>query len=267
MENKNISVIVVPHDNSKTWNFRFSYRLLYTFSALAALLVVLVIVFVFTYGRILAKAQTAVFLERENKQLVHQTAQIDSLRLELLNLQAMGIQIKRMLGVKMTPDDSLLVARLSPSVKSPAIVPADEGEGVDVREQKRMLDAFPSIWPVKGYLTRDFRNTGGEKSPEFHPGIDIAADRNTPVQAAADGVIVTSGFDETYGWMVEIDHGFGIESVYGHNTRNLVQVGDRIARGKTIAFVGSTGKSTAPHLHFEVRKNGVPVDPKKYLLN
>ena len=76
-----------------------------------------------------------------------------------------------------------------------------------------------------------------------------------------------SGFDETYGWMVEVDHGYGIRTVYGHNARNLVKAGDRVTRGTTIAFVGSTGKSTAPHLHFEVRENGVPVDPRKYLLN
>jgi murein DD-endopeptidase MepM/ murein hydrolase activator NlpD len=67
--------------------------------------------------------------------------------------------------------------------------------------------------------------------------------------------------------MIEIDHGYGIYTLYGHHSRNLVNVGDRVARGGTIAFLGSTGKSTAPHLHFEIRKNGIPVDPKEYLLN
>jgi len=97
--------------------------------------------------------------------------------------------------------------------------------------------------------------------------MDIAAERGTPVLAAAEGVVETSRFDETYGWMVEIDHGYGIHTLYGHCTRNLVNVGDRVTRGKTIATVGSTGKSTAPHLHFEVRKNGVPVNPSDYLLD
>jgi murein DD-endopeptidase MepM/ murein hydrolase activator NlpD len=97
--------------------------------------------------------------------------------------------------------------------------------------------------------------------------MDIAAARNTPVVAAADGIVEASAYDDVYGWMVEVDHGYGIRSVYGHNSRNLVNIGDRVTRGKTIAFVGSTGKSTAPHLHFEVRENGVPVDPRKYLLN
>jgi murein DD-endopeptidase MepM/ murein hydrolase activator NlpD len=123
------------------------------------------------------------------------------------------------------------------------------------------------VWPVKGYVTKEFRVTGGEKNPEYHPGMDIAAERETPVLVVADGIVELSGFDETYGWMVEVDHGYGIRSVYGHNSRNLVQTGDRVTRGTTIAFVGSTGKSTAPHLHFEVRENGVPVDPRKYLLD
>ena len=130
-----------------------------------------------------------------------------------------------------------------------------------------MLEALPSMWPVKGYVTRDFTVTGGEKNPRYHPGIDIAAERNKPIRASADGVVEASRHDDTYGWMVEIDHGYGVHTLYGHNSRNLVKVGDRVTRGKTIAFLGSTGKSTAPHLHFEVRKNGVPVNPQEYLLN
>jgi murein DD-endopeptidase MepM/ murein hydrolase activator NlpD len=97
--------------------------------------------------------------------------------------------------------------------------------------------------------------------------MDIAAKRNTPVRASAEGVVTESGWDETYGHLVVIDHGFGITTLYGHNSRNLVNVGDRVDRGQTIAFLGNTGKSTAPHLHFEVRKNDVPEDPRKYLLN
>jgi murein DD-endopeptidase MepM/ murein hydrolase activator NlpD len=264
---KSISVIIVPHDNSKTWNLRFSYRLLYLFSALVVVLVIAVLVFVLTYGRVLYSAQQAAGMDRENQRLRHQAAQIDSLKLELLNLHALSIQIKGMLGVNLSQEDSLLVANFSPAVKASPIISDETGDGVGVREQQRMLDAMPSLWPIRGYLTRGFYITGGEKSSEYHPGIDIAAERNTPVKAAGEGLVVTSSYDEIYGHVVEIDHGYGIYTLYGHNDRNLVKVGDRVARGDPIAFLGSTGKSSAPHLHFEIRKNGIPVDPKEYLLD
>jgi murein DD-endopeptidase MepM/ murein hydrolase activator NlpD len=225
------------------------------------------IVFIVTYGRIATAAHRSMQLGRDNDRMRSQLVQVDSLKTELVRLQALGLQLKGMLGIPLSPQDSMLVASLSPVAKTPAI-PSDEEEGgVGPGEQRLMLDAMPSMWPVKGYVTREFSVTGGEKSPEYHPGMDIAAARNSPVVAAADGVVEASAYDDVYGWMVEVDHGYGIRSVYGHNSRNLVNIGDRVTRGKTIAFVGSTGKSTAPHLHFEVRENGVPVDPRKYLLN
>jgi murein DD-endopeptidase MepM/ murein hydrolase activator NlpD len=265
--NKSISVIIVPHDNARTFNLRFSYRLLYLFSALVAVLIVAILVFVFTYGRVLYGAQQGARLARENEELKLQAAQIDSLQLELLNLHTFSVQIRSMLGVDLTREDSMLVAKFSPAATTPATLSDETGEGVGAREQKRMLDAMPSLWPVRGYVTRGFHITGGEKSANYHPGIDIAATRDTPVKAAGEGLVVTSTYDETYGYVVEIDHGYGIYTLYGHNDRNLVKVGDRVARGDPIAFLGSTGKSTAPHLHFEVRKNGIPVDPKEYLLD
>jgi murein DD-endopeptidase MepM/ murein hydrolase activator NlpD len=260
---KEFSVIIVPHDNRTTWNFRLSYRWLYAFGVFALVGLVVAVTVVFTYGRVAGIAQKAATTSRENAQLRGQLAQVDSLRVELFELRALGLQMKHMLGVPLSAADSALVASLSPVARTPSIK-GDE-DGAD--EQKLMLEAMPTIWPVKGYVTKEFIITGGEKNPSYHPGMDIAAERDTPVLVVADGIVEMSGFDETYGWMVEVDHGYGIRSVYGHNSRNLVRTGDRVTRGTTIAFVGSTGKSTAPHLHFEVRENGVPVDPRKYLLD
>jgi len=263
---KEFSVIIVPHDNRTTWNFRVSYRWLYAFAAFAVVGLIVGLAFVITYGRIATLAHRSLSMTRENRHLRQQLTQVDSLRVELLELQALGLQMKSMLGIPLSGADSALVASLSPDARSPSIPHREEG-GVGPGEQRLMLDSMPSIWPVKGYVTKEFQVTSGEKNPQYHPGMDIAAERSTPILAVADGIVEMSGFDETYGWMVEIDHGYGIRTVYGHNTRNLVNVGDRVTRGRTIAFVGSTGKSTAPHLHFEVRENGVPVDPRRYLLN
>lgn len=263
---KEFSVIIVPHDNRTTWNFRVSYKWLYALAAIALVGIIVGIMFVFTYGRVANIARDSVALNRDNLRLRNQLAEVDSLRVELFELRALGLQMKHMLGIPLSALDSALVASLSPVARTPSI-PHDEDGGVGPGEQRMMLEAMPTVWPVKGYVTKEFKVTGGEKNPSYHPGMDIAAERESAVLVVADGIVEMSGFDETYGWMVEVDHGYGIRSVYGHNSRNLVKTGDRVARGTTIAFVGSTGKSTAPHLHFEVRENGVPVDPRKYLLN
>jgi murein DD-endopeptidase MepM/ murein hydrolase activator NlpD len=263
---REFSVIIVPHDNRTTWNFRVAYRWLYALVAFVAVGLLVGITVMFTYARVAGIARNAAAVNRENARLRGQLVEVDSLRVELFELRALGLQVKHMLGVPLSAADSALVASLSPVARTPSI-PRDEEHGVSAGEQRLMLEAMPSVWPVKGYVTKEFKVTGGEANPAYHPGMDIAAERETPVLVVADGIVEMSGFDETYGWMVEVDHGYGIRSVYGHNSRNLVQAGDRVTRGTTIAFVGSTGKSTAPHLHFEVRENGVPVDPRKYLLN
>lgn len=264
---KYFSVIIAPHDDANVRNFRISYRAAYVLASVAALCVVAVLIFFATFGRLIVLASRADRLADENERLVVEIAQIDSLKAELFHVQALGLQVKNMLGVGLTAEDSTVVANLTPAAKSPTI--ADPFESVDETrdEQKQLLEAIPSTWPVRGYVTREFNVAGGESQEHYHPGMDIAASRNTPVRASADGVVTTSEWDEVYGNAVIVDHGFGLSTLYGHNARNLVRVGDRINRGQTIAFLGSTGKSTAPHLHFEVRKNGVPEDPRKYLLD
>ncbi len=263
---RNLSVIIVPHDNAKTRNYRVSYRLLYTLCAITVVFLGAMIFFLATYGGFAVKAHNARRLEQEKAALLGEVAQIDSLRQELLGLQALGIQIKKMMGVDLSPTDSLLVAKLSAVVKSPAINDVENPMDVGKDEQKNMLKAVPSMWPLRGYVTKEFYTTGGEKSAEYHPGIDIAAKRNTPIIAPAEGVAVTSTWDDTYGYMIVIDHGFGIYTLYGHNARNLAKAGERVAKGQTIGYVGNSGKSTAPHLHFEIKKNGIPVNPREYLL-
>lgn len=267
MMKKQLTLIVVPHDNSNVRNIKISYLALYGFGVLVVLCALTVAVLVATYGRVLVKAHRADELAAENAQFMGQRAQVDSLRMELVRMQALGLQIKTMLGVELSAADSSLVANWAPNAKAPAISGALDAMDPTQDERFMLLKAIPSMWPVRGYVTKEFDVAGGDKREQYHPGMDIAATRNTPVRASADGVVNTSGWDETYGYLVVIDHGFGISTVYGHNSRNLVKVGDRVTRGQTIAFLGSTGRSTAPHLHFEVRKNAVPENPKKYLLD
>ena len=121
----------------------------------------------------------------------------------------------------------------------------------------------PSIWPAAGYVSSPYglRFNG----TEFHQGIDIAADMGTPIVATADGVVTAAGWNGGYGNMVDVDHGGGIVTRYGHASAVAVTVGQQVRRGEVIAYVGSTGRSTGPHVHYEVRVDGQPVNPAGYL--
>ncbi len=140
---------------------------------------------------------------------------------------------------------------------------------VAVREKRTSLLSTPSIWPVEGYVSSNF---GMRKSPfgrgrAFHKGIDIGQRRGTPVVATASGKVKQSGWDGAYGISVEIDHGIGIVTKYAHMQKSMVKVGQWLQRGEVLGLVGSTGRSTGPHLHYEVQVGGVPVNPMRYILN
>ncbi len=122
----------------------------------------------------------------------------------------------------------------------------------------------PTGWPTDGFISSGYglRWNGAE----FHQGIDIAAEMGTPIVATADGVVTIAGWNAGgYGNMVDIDHGSGVSTRYGHASAVVVTAGQRVRRGQIIAYVGSTGHSTGPHLHYEVRLSGQPVNPASYL--
>ncbi len=126
----------------------------------------------------------------------------------------------------------------------------------------------PSIWPVRGWVTSGFgpRISPFTEKPAWHDGLDIGAAPNSPVQAPAAGRVTMVGFDPKMGNVVRVDHGYSVETVYGHLSKALVKEGQRIKRGDVIALVGSTGLSTGPHLHYMVKVQGQAIDPHKYIL-
>jgi len=129
------------------------------------------------------------------------------------------------------------------------------------------LDAKPSIWPTRGHVTSGFgwRPSPFGKRGEFHDGYDIAAPYGTAIVATGAGRVVFAGWRGAYGRAVMLDHGYGLVTLYGHTSRIVVSVGQRVKRGQVIAYVGSTGRSTGPHLHYTVLVNGREVSPRPYL--
>jgi murein DD-endopeptidase MepM/ murein hydrolase activator NlpD len=128
----------------------------------------------------------------------------------------------------------------------------------------RTLAAIPSLTPVDGEISASF-GWRTNPWPEFHKGLDLAADYGTPVRAAASGTVATAGWVGGYGNRVDIDHGNGYHTWYCHLSRIMVTAGQHVERGDRIAAVGSTGESTGPHLHYEVLRAGVAIDPQPFL--
>jgi murein DD-endopeptidase MepM/ murein hydrolase activator NlpD len=120
------------------------------------------------------------------------------------------------------------------------------------------------IWPVTGQLTSPFGERGlpmGGGGPQFHAGIDVSVPTGTPVVAAQRGTVAFAGYNGAYGKVVKLEHAHGMSTLYAHNSRLLVYVGQSIEAGQVISLSGSTGRTTGPHLHFEIHKDGWPVDP------
>ena len=132
-----------------------------------------------------------------------------------------------------------------------------------VERRHALAAATPSIWPVAGWLSSSYgtRTDPFNDEKSFHPGLDISADYGTPVLATADGTIENAGLSGAYGNMVVVDHGFGITTKYGHLSRIAVRGDQPIRRGDILGYVGSTGRSTGPHLHYEIWMNGRLTDP------
>jgi murein DD-endopeptidase MepM/ murein hydrolase activator NlpD len=139
----------------------------------------------------------------------------------------------------------------------------------NVEKREALAQATPSIWPALGWITSGFgwRKDPFHGRPAPHLGLDISADRGKPVYAAADGRVTTVGRQGDYGNLVVLDHDFGLETRYAHLSKFAVREGGRVERGAVIGYVGSTGRATSSHLHYEVWHNGRPVNPLGLLVS
>jgi murein DD-endopeptidase MepM/ murein hydrolase activator NlpD len=138
-----------------------------------------------------------------------------------------------------------------------------------LNRQKSLLACTPSVWPTRGWISSDFgyRISPFTNEREFHRGIDICNKRGAPIVSPADGVVSSVDTDPGYGRILTISHGYGLVTKYAHLDKVNVKKGQAVKRGQEIALVGNTGRTTGPHLHYEVHLNGVPINPLRYILN
>jgi murein DD-endopeptidase MepM/ murein hydrolase activator NlpD len=220
----------------------------------AGLLVIIVLAAVL-YAPIVRTAARVPALNREVDQLREENSQVRYLAATLEQMESRYEQLRTMLGGDVVPPRTRTYD--APFAEAIVVVRAPGEE--DRYEAGR---SPPRYWPldVRGIVTRGTVN--GSEGGERHTGLDIAVPVGTPIRATGGGTVLSAGWDPEYGLFVLLDHTDGYESMYGHASRILAEVGDTVQAGEVIALSGSTGRSTAPHLHFEVLHEGQPVDPR-----
>lgn len=248
-ERRLMKFIVVPHGHGSTArSFEISYRRL---KAVALLILTLAIVWVATmvsWGYVGARAARVPGLESEVGRLQGELAQVQELAGALRRLESQYSRVRDILGANRPADPA--------SIWLPAI----DGRAVDDAVVDSSTALVPTSWPLtqRGFVTQEHLG----RIPGQHPGIDIAVAEGNYVRASGGGVVTEAGEDEIYGRFVRIRHADGYESVYGHASELFVETDDEVERHQVIALSGNTGSSTAPHLHFEVWKDGAPIDPQ-----
>ncbi len=179
-------------------------------------------------------------------------------------------QTGELVSQKSDTDYSALVIRIDQAVSETQL---KEQSVIDLweilSERQSLLSSTPNIKPAKGWLASGFgyRISPFTSKKALHAGLDIAAAPGSPVFAPAQGVVVYASYDETYGKLITVDHGYGVTTRYGHLSQIYVQLGQRVSKWDVIGAVGNTGRSTGPHLHYEVRVQNVAVDPRSYILD
>jgi murein DD-endopeptidase MepM/ murein hydrolase activator NlpD len=249
MDDRKLTLIVVPHGDLETRSYEISYRkLLALVISVAALLLFVAGMAAFLFP-VFAQAARASQLAKEVERLESERASVAELARTLEQVEAQYERVRSLLGADAVLDDA--AAPLLPPINR------DTSRRESQFEDEVSLGII-STWPLesRGFITQVL----SEARPN-HSGLNIAVAENSYIRAAGDGVVRQVASDRVYGNFAIIDHGSGLETLYGHASRILVRKGDRVRGNDVIGLTGSSGQSTGPHLHFEVRRDGRPVDP------
>ncbi len=286
------TIIIVPHNKAKFLKLSFSTRTLVMSSVGVALALMLSIVAILYSGAAVSRSAQVKRLTAENRELadvnrqLEQTvsevqARLDEFEQRTARLAlAAGMETGSAEETDAAENRTEKAGRGGPYDRVPESPDRLDLQGRWIEEQldqvqqhldeqARRFGSTPTVAPVMGIITDGFgrRTDPFTGRQAFHKGLDLAARRGTPVIATADGVVVYSGRDGGFGRVVKLSHGFGYTTVFGHLDKILVKPGDEVRRGDTIGLLGSSGRSTGPHLHYEVHVDGRAVNPLYYILD
>jgi murein DD-endopeptidase MepM/ murein hydrolase activator NlpD len=250
-----VTFVVTPSWGGKTLQFALPFRAMRLLLVLAGVLLLGLIVAVLGFGRVVFVAHSATRLAAENDSLKVQFARLEQLDREMQDILAVDSKLRKMAGLDVYEAPS-----------------AGEGSGAQTPPgQARKPQHHAGIWsfaapsqaPRQGPISQGFHDAAAGEGA--HPGIDIPGPLGAPICATGNGIVSRVGIDSVYGNMVTINHGNGLESLYGHTSKVLVAQGDTVWAGDEIAEVGNSGRSSAPHLHFGVFRDGQAVDPSGFI--
>jgi len=283
------TVIFVPNARAKFRKYQIPLTVAKVAGRVASAAGIVLVGALIHYSSLLFEVSRLRKVEEESRNLIAKTHQIEqdaaALRAQMGQLSGMVNKLGVMAGVDAPPPDpgvggtggGTVADRSAPSAASFAEMSNRLNELTEKSreltgifdKQRSLLATTPSVWPVRGYLSAGFGNRDDPFTGlrDFHPGLDISAPLGTKILAPADGTVIFVGPKGGYGNAITIDHGRGIATHYGHLDAFNVRIGQQVRRGSVLGFVGSTGRSTAPHLHYEVWLNGSNQNPLLYILD
>lgn len=251
----NVTIMIHRDGDVASRSVRLPVWLFRTLSVTATIVGVLLLLGLVLYAPIVRTAARVPGLNREIADLRSENAKVTELARTLEALESRYEQVRTMLGGDIVPSRS----------REPSAVPVARPLVARYPGDADHLERGPSVprhWPVEGRSIVTRGVSAGERGDEPHAGLDIAVPVGTPIRASGGGVVADATEDAEYGLFVRLTHPDGFETMYGHASRLLVQRGDSVTAGEVIALSGSTGRSTAPHLHFEIRRDGRSIDPQ-----
>jgi murein DD-endopeptidase MepM/ murein hydrolase activator NlpD len=292
MSNDFYTLVVVPHAKAQFRKFNVSVRALRWGAGVASVCAVVMLLVLVHYFRLRIDSRELSRLKTENSELRVRTQEYEAntgrLKAKVQELERIVTKLGVMAGVEKTlPDDRVggVGGVESREVESPLRLDPASLQQMDktlskltersaqletfYKDQKSLLASTPSVWPVRGYLSAGFGNRIDPFTnlKDFHPGIDISTPQGTKVLAPADGVVISCGEKGGYGNAIVVDHGYDVVTRYAHLAGFNVKPGQRVRRGDVLGFVGSTGRSTAPHLHYEVWVHDQAQNPILFILD
>lgn len=258
----NVTIVVHSDGALASRTIRLPVWLLRTLIVAGSVIGGLILLALALYLPIVAQAARVPGLVREVDRLTAENRKIADLVAALDSAERRYDRIRAMLGADVVPDPVRLASTLP-------VAPAVRARMVGAASPYESGPSAPTHWPLDepGYVTRGQAGSegGGNSTGEAHPGVDVAVPIGSPVRAAGGGTVLEAGEHAEYGLYVLLEHPDGLQSKYGHLNRLAVTTGQLVQAGQVLGLSGNTGRSSAPHLHFEIRRGGAPIDPRTML--